>query len=184
MSPWCDWGTGCEGPQGMCVSCGTGQGSRWSLTTWGVREVKSVLARGPAHRDVPQGTSLAFFSLEVTTGPLRMGGRTEGNMEGSHWHCYKTWVGFPGTIIQERESGEDGTAWGNRVQNKGPSGVFRVSVNKGTLWGSPAGTGQRWVMGAGLEQIPQRGPQECRGDECSGAQQGEPRGSYTGKAVS
>lgn len=31
----------------------------------------------------------------------------------------------------------------------------------------PAGTGQRWVMGASLEQTPQRGPQDCRGDACT-----------------
>lgn len=37
MSPWCDWGTGCEGSQGTCVGCGTGQASRWSLRIWGVR---------------------------------------------------------------------------------------------------------------------------------------------------
>lgn len=115
-SPWCVWGTGWEGPQGMCVGCGTGQGSRWSLRIWGVREDESVLARGPAHRDDPHRFGV---SLKVTTGPLRTGGGTAGHMEGPHWYCCKTQVEFrerfPGSIIQERESGADGTAGGHRV---------------------------------------------------------------------
>lgn len=46
----------------------------------------------------------------------------------------------PGSITQERESGGEGIAWGDRIQNIGPSGVFSVSGSKETLWGSPAGT--------------------------------------------
>lgn len=126
MSPWCDWGTGCEGPQRMSVGCGTGQGSRWSLRIWGVREEGSVLATSPVHRDVPQGLGL---SLEVTTEPLRRGGRTTGHMEGPHWQRCKTQVGFrewfPGSSTQERESGGDGTAWGDRLQNKGDQGGWQ-----------------------------------------------------------
>lgn len=100
----------------MCVGCGTGQGSRWSLRIWGVRDDESVLARGPAHRDDPQRLGV---SLEVTTRPPRTGGGTAGHMEGPHWYCCKTWVGFrewfPRSIIQERESGADSTVGSHRV---------------------------------------------------------------------
>lgn len=93
MSPWCDWGTGCEGPQGDVFGL-------WQRP----QDLESVLTRGPANRNVHQGLGL---SLEVARGPLRTGGGTAEHMEGPHWHCCKTWVGlrewFLGRTVQESE---------------------------------------------------------------------------------
>lgn len=79
-----------------------------------------MLARGAAHRDAPQGLGL---SLEMTTGPLRTGDGTAGHMEGPHWHCCKTWVGFrewfPGSSIEEMESAGGGIAWGGQGPGQG-----------------------------------------------------------------